>query len=101
MSERATEDRHALRTALTQTAMVRVEQKTKIDAYERESDALVQLGISRDEVIDRIVRGMALELEPGSTSADLVFCIAQSDIYKALVVHLQGGCVSAYTLCPL
>jgi hypothetical protein len=101
MAEHSTEDRHAIRAALTQTAVTRIEQPRKIDAYERESRAIVQPGLARDEVIERILRRMALKLDAGSSSSELIFRIEHSEVHEALVVLMSNARVIAYTLCPL
>ena len=96
-----TEDRHAIRAALTQAVVARIEQPRKIDVYEREARSIVQVGLGREEVISRILRRMALKLDAGSTASELIFRIECSTVHKALVVHMSNAGVVAYTLCPL
>ena len=100
MSEH-TEDRHAIRTALTQAVVARVEQPRKIDVYEREARAIVQVGLGREEIIARIIHRMALKLDAGSSATEIIFHIECSTVHKALVVHMFNARVVAYTLCPL
>ena len=96
-----TEDRHAIRAALTQVVVARIEQPRKVDVYEREARSIVQVGLGREEVISRILRRMALKLDANSTASEIIFHIERSTVHNALVVHMSNARVVAYTLCPL
>lgn len=76
---------------------------TTIDAYDREAGAVVQAGITRDELICRVERVMGLQLtyEEGD-SASAVFTVKHSSKYRVLQVGLQNGrCTGEYTLVML
>ena len=101
MQVTSTEDRFALRSAMTGAATVCLPQPTKIDVYERESSALVVDGLSRDEVITRVIRRMGLSLDDQSTDTEVIFPIKHSQKYRALYVQLGPRGVSGHVLVPL
>ena len=101
MQESSAEDRFALRSAMTSTAMVSLPQPKVVDVYEREANALVVRGLSRDEVITRVIRRMGLSLDDQSTDDEVIFNIEHSQKHRALYIQISAHRVSGHVLVPL
>ena len=104
MDDNRLEVRDSLRrAAAASSAGLTLPEVTTIDAYEREAQAVVQTGISRDDLIARVERVMGLQLtyeEGGETLA--VFPVTHSTKYRALQVLLERGrCAGKYNLVAL